>query len=333
MRELLARWPRLALTLPHVDIGVRETPIEAWVHHDVPLSVKRDDLTTPTLGGNKARALQLLLAGVAPGDVLLTVGSTGSTHALAVAHFGAMLGATTRVITWPQEEHDVSRATTERLRSMARVTDAASPVTAMMRAGLVRLTSRVRWIPAGGTSPLGALGHAAAAVELAEQLARSDRTFDTIVVPLGTGGTAAGLLVGLALAGLRTRVVGVRVVPRVVANRGRVLRLARRSARLFGRLADVAPPAIDGACFSIDGEHYGGAYARETRNTRELAAHVRKSGGMSLDGTYSGKALAGALAHARRAPAERVLFWLTFDGRWLAARDDAREAANGGEDR
>jgi 1-aminocyclopropane-1-carboxylate deaminase/D-cysteine desulfhydrase-like pyridoxal-dependent ACC family enzyme len=333
VRELLARWPRLRETLPRVDIGVRETPVEAWLHHDVSLSVKRDDLTTPTLGGNKARALQLLLAGTAPGDVILTVGSTGSTHALAVAHFGAMLGATTRVVTWPQEEHDVSRATTRRLRAIARVTDSASPVTAMMRAGVIRLTSRARWIPAGGTSPLGALGHAAAALELAGQLARDAQTFDTIVVPLGTGGTAAGLLVGLALAGLPTRVAGVRVVPRVVANRGRVLRLARRSARLFGRLADVAPPVIDDARFSIDGEHYGGAYARETRDARELAAFVRQAGGPALDGTYSGKALAGALSHARRVPAERVLFWLTFDGRWLAARDDAREAANGGADR
>lgn len=332
-RTLFRRWPSLAQTLPRVDIGVRETPVEAWVHDDVTLSVKRDDLTTPTLGGNKARALQLLLAGIGQGDELLTVGSTGSTHALAVAHFGGQLGATTRVVAWPQEEHDVSRATTERLRALARVTDAASPVTAMIRAGMIRLVSRVRWIPAGGTSPLGALGHAAAAIELADQIAGGGESFDTLVVPLGTGGTAAGLMVGLALAGLPTRVVGVRVVPRVVANRGRVLRLARRAARLFGRLANVAPPPIDALRFAIDGEHYGGAYARETRDSRELAAYVRGTGGPALDGTYSGKALAGALAYARRAPAERVLYWLTFDGRWLAARDDARETANEREDR
>jgi 1-aminocyclopropane-1-carboxylate deaminase/D-cysteine desulfhydrase-like pyridoxal-dependent ACC family enzyme len=331
-RTLFARWPRLERTLPRVDIGVRETPIDLWPHGDVELHVKRDDLTTATLGGNKARALQLLLAGTAPGDVLLTVGSTGSTHALAVAHFGAMLGATTRVLTWPQEEHDVSRATTERLRTIARVTDAASPVTAMLRAGLTRLTSRARWIPAGGTSPLGALGHAAAAIEMADQTSDRDG-FDTIVVPLGTGGTAAGLLVGLALAGLRTRVVGVRVVPRVVASRRRVLGLARRSARVFAELAGVSAPVILDDAFSIEHDQYGGAYARETRRSREAAAVVRDTGGPTIDGTYSGKALAGAVAHARRAPAERVLFWLTFDGRWLAARDDAREAANGGEDR
>ena len=331
MQALLARWPRLGQSLPRVDLRVRETPIERWHLEGVTLLVKRDDLTTPSLGGNKARALELLLAGTGPDHVLLTVGSTGSTHALAVAHFGARLGASTRVITWPQEEHDVSRATAARLRGLARVTSTRSPVIAMLYAGVRRLVSREVWIPPGGTSPLGSLGHANAAVELADQLARDgEPPPDTILVPLGTGGTAAGLLVGLALAGLPTRVVGVRVVPRLVANQKRVLRLARRSAALFARLADVPAPAIDDERFSIEQEQYGGAYARETRSSRGVERLVRDSGGPPLEGTYSAKALAAALEHARRAPAERVLFWLTFDGRWLAS--DSREAvvANSG---
>ncbi|MEO8560818.1 MAG: pyridoxal-phosphate dependent enzyme [bacterium] len=329
---LFRRWPRLAHTLPHVDLGVSGSAIEGWLHDDVMLNVKRDDRSTPTLGGNKARALELLLAGVRPGDRLLTVGSTGSTHALSVAHFGAQLGATTQVVTWPQEEHDVSRATAERLRTLASVTVAASPVTAMMRAGFIRATSRQRWIPSGGSTPLGALGHAAAALELADRPADS-YGFDTLVVPLGTGGTAAGLLVGLALAGLPTRVLGVRVVPRIIANRSRVLRLARRTAQLFGRLAGVAPPTIDESRFAIDEDQYGGAYARETLAARELASFVRERGGPELDGTYSAKTLAAALAQARRAPHERVLFWLTFDGRWLAASDDARDNTSSQESR
>jgi 1-aminocyclopropane-1-carboxylate deaminase/D-cysteine desulfhydrase-like pyridoxal-dependent ACC family enzyme len=128
-------------------------------------------------------------------------------------------------------------------------------------------------------------------------------------------------------------VIGVRVVPRLVANRRRVIGLARRSAELFGRLANVTPPAIDERRFSIDAAQYGGAYARETSDARELAAFVKRSGGPALDGTYSGKALAGALAHARAAPAERVLFWLTFDGRWLAERSDAHVPDTRGESR
>jgi D-cysteine desulfhydrase len=315
---LAARWPRLGQTLPTVDLRVRETAVERWELEGASLLVKRDDLTTPSLGGNKARALELLLAGVGPGDVLLTVGSTGSTHALAVAHFGARLGARTEVITWPQEEHDVSLATAARLREIARVSPARSPATAMLRAALRRLARRVRWIPAGGSSPLGALGHAAAALELADQLAREGTPPpDTLVVPLGTGGTAAGLLVGLALARLPTRVLGVRVVPRLVANRRRVLALARRTAALFAERAHVAAPAIAGDRFAIEQTQYGGAYARETHAARTSAALVLAREGPALESTYSAKALAAAIAHARSAPAERTLYWLTFDGRWL----------------
>jgi 1-aminocyclopropane-1-carboxylate deaminase/D-cysteine desulfhydrase-like pyridoxal-dependent ACC family enzyme len=303
-----------------VDLQVRETPIEQWDIGGVALLAKRDDLTTPTFGGNKARALELLLAGVAPGDLLVTVGSSGSTHALAVALFGERLGARTRVFTWPQEEHDVSHATSTRLRMAAQVTASRTPVTAMLRASVLRLTGgrRVRWIPAGGSSALGALGHANAAVELADQLARtSARAPDTLVVPLGSGGTAAGLMVGLALAGLPTRVVGVRVVPRVVANRRRVMRLARAAAARFSELAGVAAPEIDDERLVVEQAQYGGAYARETDASRAALALVRAAGGPSLEGTYSAKALAAALARARTTPDERILFWLTFDGRWL----------------
>lgn len=325
MNELLARWPRLRQTLPHVDLGVRKTPIERWELDGATILVKRDDLTTPTLGGNKARALELLLPGTGPDDVLLTVGSTGSTHALAVAHFGATLGARTEVVTWPQEEHDVSIATAAWLREIAQVTPARSPATAMVRAAARRLARRVRWIPAGGSSPLGILGHAAAALELADQLAHDTLPVpDTLVVPLGSGGTAAGLLVGLALAGLPTRVLGVRVVPRVVANRRRVLTLARRAAGLFADRAGVSPPRVDGTRFAIEDAQYGGAYARETRASRSSAALVLAREGPALEGTYSAKALAAALACARLAPRERVLFWLTFDGRWLDAGGSGR---------
>ena len=325
---LTARWPKLRETLPRVDLQVRETPLEHWDLDGASILVKRDDLSTPTLGGNKARALELLLAGVRPRDVLLTVGSTGSTHALAVAHFGAQLGARTEVITWPQEEHDVSLATAARLRERATVTAARSPTTAMIRAAVRRTFRPVRWIPAGGSSPLGALGHAAAGMELAAQLAREGAPAPaTIVVPLGSGGTAAGLIVGLTLAGLSSQVLGVRVVPRVVANRRRVLGLARRAAALFGERAEVPPPTIDPGRFTIEETQYGGAYARETRASRTSAELVLARDGPALEGTYSAKALAAALTHARAASHERVLYWLTFDGRWL---DDATARRSSG---
>lgn len=290
------------------------------------LLAKRDDLSAPLLGGNKVRALELLLAGVGPDHTLLTVGPTGSTHALAVAQYGMRLGAHTEVITWPQELHDVASATAARLEQRAHVTHARSPLDAYLRAGLRRMRRTVRWIPAGGSVPLGAIGHVNAALELVDQLAR-DRTPmpSTLIAPLGSGGTVAGLLVGLAIARASTTVIGVRVVSRVVANRRRVLSLARRTRELLSRLAHQQLPELDPHRFEIDEHSYGGAYGRETLAAQHAATRLLAAGGPRLDGTYSAKTFASALEHARVTGDARVLFWLTFDGRWIdAANDDPR---------
>lgn len=319
MRTLLARYPRLVTTLSRAELYLRETPVETWLVSGTTVLVKRDDLSAPAVGGNKVRALELLLADVDPSRTLLTVGATGSTHALAVARHGASLGLRTEVITWPQEPHAVADATAIRLGAIAEVTHARSVVDAYARSAMRRLSRRVHWVPAGGGVPLGALGHVDAALELVHQLARDGfEVPDTIVVPLGTGGTAAGLLVGLALAGVRTRVVGVRVVPRIVANRARVLRLARRTHALLAYLSGETLPLLHADRLVVQDDAYGGAYGRETTDARRAAEELRTAGGPPLDGTYSAKAFGVALERARRAPDERVLFWLTFDGRWLA---------------
>jgi len=323
VRALRARFPGLASALASVDLRVAETPVEQWSVDGTSFLAKRDDLSSPTLGGNKVRALELLLAGVGPDQRLLTVGSTGSTHALAVAQYGLRLGAATDVITWPQEENAVSRATSLRLGSRARVTAARSPVEAYLRAAVRRLSPSVRWVPAGGSSALGALGHASAALELVTQLRRDGLPIpDWVVVPLGSGGTVAGLLLGLAIAGVSTRVVGVRVVPRSVGNRWRVLYLARRGRALLERLTRTSIPIIDASRLVIEQDAFGGAYGRETEMARNAAAALRVTGGPALDGTYSAKAFGHALVRAHGAPENSVLFWLTFDGRWLDAPDE-----------
>ena len=324
MRALLARFPRLASSLPRADLHLQETPVEAWRIAGSSLLIKRDDLDAPLLGGNKARALELLLAPAEPARALLTVGATGSTHALAVAQHGAALGLRTQVITWPQETHAVADATAVRMRALADVTPARSVLHAFARAMWRRATRRVHWIPAGGSTPLGALGHVDAALELVMQLRRDGTTMpDVIVLPLGSGGTTAGLLVGLSLAGVHTRVVGVRVVPRLVANRGHVLRLARRTRAMLETLAGERLPPLDESLLDIHHGAFGGAYGRETSEASFAAGQLRTAGGPPLEGTYSAKAFAVALARARRSPDERVLFWLTFDGRWLSAPSDS----------
>lgn len=302
---------------------MEETPVERWCVDGVSLLAKRDDLSASALGGNKVRALELLLAGVGPDHRLLTIGSTGSTHALAVALYGSRLGAVTEVVTWPQEENAISRETARRLLTRARVTAARSPVDAYLRATLRRATRDVHWIPAGGSCAPGVLGHASAALEFVAQRQREGLPLPAqVVVPLGSGGTAAGLLLGLAIAGVTTRVVGVRVVPRSVGNRWHVMRLARQGRALLARLSGEQVPGLDAERLEIAQDAYGGAYGRETEIARNAAQLLRVTGGPGLDGTYSAKAFGHALARARGAPEDSVLFWLTFDGRWLEASDE-----------
>ncbi len=318
MESLFAHYPQLVERLPLAPLEVRETPVEWWRVGDTTLLAKRDDLSAPYCAGNKVRALTLLLGRLDPGSKLLTVGATGSTHALAVAEHGARLGVRTQVISWPQERHMIADATARRLGAIAQVTATGSVTEAYLRAAARRLRGGFHWVPAGGSVPLGALGHVDAALEVAGQLARARlHPPEVVVVPLGSGGTAAGLLVGLAIAGLSTRVVGVRVVPRIVGNRTRVLGLARRTRALLAQLSGAKVPPFDAARLEIDEEAFGGAYGRETPAGRAAVEALLDAGGPRLDATYSGKAFGVALARARTAPDGRVLFWLTFDGRWL----------------
>src|SRR5690606_7824095 len=94
----------------------------------------------------------------------------------------------------------------------------------------------------GGTSRLGCIGHLTAGLELAAQVARGDMPEpDLLFVPLGTCGTAAGLVAGLALAGLGTRVAAVRVAERFVANALSVRLLAQDVIDYLHRLDPSVP--------------------------------------------------------------------------------------------
>jgi D-cysteine desulfhydrase len=175
-----------------------------------------------------------------------------------------------------------------------------------------------RWVAAGGSTPLGILGHVNAGLELVAQIdAGVLPQPESVVVPLGTGGTAAGLALAFRIARRNIRVTAVRVVPRIVGRRTRVLRLAARTSRLIERISGESVPRVRRADLSVLHEAYGGAYGRETEIARAAAARLRAKSAIALDPTYSAKAFAVALDVALGAP---TLFWLTFDSRILDSR-------------
>jgi D-cysteine desulfhydrase len=308
-----------------VALGEYPTPVESVWFPDLPspLWIKRDDLASATMGGNKVRALEYLLADVRPGDLLLTGGGEGSTHVLASAVHASRLRARVHAVRWRHEMHETADRVAQRaLRECAVVETSATALggilrTLALRAGALWAGRRARWIPFGGTSPLGILGHVNAALELADQVEAGELPMPTrVVVPLGTGGTAAGLALGFAAAGMPTRVIGARVVPRIASSRARVVHLARSTARWVRRRTGVALPMVRRDVLHVAHEAYGGAYGRVSPLATDAAVAMERATGLRLDATYSAKAFAIAL---RVAGAEDgvTVFWSTFDARWL----------------
>jgi D-cysteine desulfhydrase len=316
---LIRRYPALA-SIPRVPLGEYPTPVESARFPDLaaPLWIKRDDLASAALGGNKVRALEYLLAGVQPGEVLLTGGGEGSTHVLATAVHASRLRARVHAVRWRHEMHDTAeRVARYALRECFLVETSSTALGGILRAFAHRVARRGKWIPFGGTSPLGILGHVNAALELADQVKAGELPMPSrVVVPLGTGGTAAGLALGFAAAGMRTRVIGARVVPRIATGRARVVRLARSTARWVRRTTGVALPAVTRDAVHVAHEAYGGAYGRASPLATDAAMAMERAMGLRLDATYSAKAFAIALRLARAEEGVTV-FWSTFDARWL----------------
>src|SRR5712692_4355034 len=95
------------------SLGARPTPLAAAsaaltraVGLDA-LWLKRED----SIGGNKVRSLEFLLTAVQPGDVVLTIGGTGSTHCLATAVHARALGCRVALAQFPQPETDTAVTT------------------------------------------------------------------------------------------------------------------------------------------------------------------------------------------------------------------------------
>lgn len=315
---LLGRFPALR-GLPRARLCTLPSPVELLpsISGCGDIWIKRDDLNAPRGGGNKVRTLEFLLGNVKPGDSVLTVGGAGSNHVLSTAIHTARLGAVATAFRWRHDMNPAADLTAARIATEMPGNDVGrSAVLAVARARIRGLSPHIHYIPIGGSSPLGVMGHVNAALELADQISagclpRPSR----IVLPLGSGGTTAGLLLGFAIAGMDIEIVGARVGPRFF-SRARVLGLARQTARLIERLTGDKLPSVDPSRLRIAHNVYGGAYGRPLKLATDAAARLKQATGVLLDDTYSAKAFLAALDEARPARGP-TLFWLTFDSRCL----------------
>jgi 1-aminocyclopropane-1-carboxylate deaminase/D-cysteine desulfhydrase-like pyridoxal-dependent ACC family enzyme len=280
--------PRVPLRAPtplrRLDALSASTGAELWV---------KDEARAGSLyGGNKVAKLELILAAVGAGDTVLTWGPIGSHHVLATALYARERGADTVAVLFPQPISDeVARHHAWNRAACARVIETPR---ALVPAALARERRGAVYVPAGGSNALGTLGAARIGFEIGREI---DLPLDGVLVPLGTGGTAAGVAVGLSLAGRRERVVAVDVSSSLFANRANLRRLAHGAARLAGADAPIDLEIVRG----FRGAAYGAPTADGAVATDRAAAD-----GLALDPTYGAKAMAALLARVRAG--ERWLF-------------------------
>ena len=319
-------------SLAHVTLGCLPTPVEpvrdlARLLGIQSLFVKRDDISGYAYGGNKVRKLEFLLGQALAENrrALITFGAVGSNHVRATAVYGGQLGLQVHAVLAPQPSTPNLQANLSADRAAgATLHFVESYAEALRRGAELRDEITLRdgieplVIPFGGTNSRGTIGLVNAAIELAGQIeAGALPEPDLLYVPYGSTGTAGGLAIGLAAVGLRTSVIGVRVVPVESTNPERSRRVMQEAVALL-RESDAGFPSVkpESVALEVRDGFLGDAYAAATAESLQAVA-LAQANSMHLETTYTGKALAALVADARagKLAGKTALFWNTYSSR------------------
>jgi D-cysteine desulfhydrase len=310
---------------PRLDLARTPTPLEPLrrlgAELGIELYVKRDDLTGIELSGNKVRKLEFVIADALRqgADTLLTCGGAQSNHARATAIAAAKLGLRSRLLLRTSDPSsppplegnilldclagaEIVWITPEEYRNRSEIFE--------REAASLRKRGQVPYIiPEGASNALGAWGYIRAVDELAHDLAAlpSGDQPTTIIHATGSGGTTAGLILGVRLFGLNARVAGINVCDDrnyFIGVVGEICESAITAYTLnisFSRERDVE--IIDG--------YVGRGYGLSRREELELLRDVARAEGILLDPVYTGKAFFGMTRELSRDPhafGRRVVF-------------------------
>lgn len=328
---------RLAEKLSRFPIGDFPTPVDessemAKAVNAGRFFVKRDDLTNATYGGNKVRKLELLIgeARKRKADHLITFGGIGSNHALATTIHGAAAGMKTISCLTPQPvtpEVKKNLLTGQRYGAELCLAEKQHqlPVLALekMAEHLIKDGRAPYVVAPGGSSVIGAIGYVNAAFELKKQIEEGVIPEpDRIFVAVGTCGTAAGLVLGCAAAGLKSKVTGVKVTDLMFGNQVSLATLATRaSARLHAMdrtfpLKIFSPLDVD-----LEMDYFGGEYGKLTPEGTEAISMLKEYTGIQIEGVYTGKTLAALIGAGRKGDlsGQNVMFWNTYNSADISA--------------
>lgn len=322
---LFSAFPSLAGRVERVPLGSFPTEVGRLANLERRLGlgslwIKRDDLSGELHGGNKVRKLEYLLAGF-PGDRgrrAIAYGPLSSNWTLAFAVYAKSLGIPFDLHLFRMRGREVGENHLALERELAEnCFEYSSVLTFFPRllAGTLGRGSLAITMPPGGTSVQSILGYVNAFYELSSQARDGLCPLpDVILLPFGTGGTAAGLAAGALLCGASTQVYGVRVASRVFSNAFVARRLAASVLRSLG--GDIVERRrIPRELLLVDHGFFGQGYGMPTPEGREAARMIEAEEGICLDPTYTAKTCACLLARAGEGcwRGKNVLYWHTLN--------------------
>jgi 1-aminocyclopropane-1-carboxylate deaminase/D-cysteine desulfhydrase-like pyridoxal-dependent ACC family enzyme len=299
--------------LPRSPLALLPTPLEParrlGERLGIELSVKREDQSGLSLGGNKTRQVEVLLAdAVARGaNTVLTTAGAQSNFCRAFAAGAARLGLRCILLLRGQSQAPAGNLLLDLLfGAEIHWIDTYDPYDPAVLQRLETLAAdaggraQVVQLP-GEAGPLAAAAAASLAVEIAEQCPE----VTAIYLAAGSGLTAAGLAFGLEALGLRARVVAISVQQPQGFIEPLIRRRAGEAAALLGVDVRLGPDRL-----VVTDRWIGPGYGRPSAPAIAALRLAARLEGWVLDPVYTGKALAGLIADAEagRLAGERVVF-------------------------
>ena len=315
---LAGRLRKLALANLPTPVARGSIPVGSGTRD---IGIKYDNLTSSYYGGNKLRKLEYLLQHAIDKRAkrIATFGSVASNHALATALYARRLDLDcTCLLSHQVNTPAVARVLKLLLQSGAEIVRYGGDYRSRVDTMRQYVQGRRTWvIPLGGSSWLGTVGYVAAGLELAAQVDAGDIEMPArIYLATGTMGSAGGLALGLALAGLDSEVQAVRVSPEAIMNRSRLEHLMAKTTTMLGRLDPGIPADLHRrARIEIRHEFFADGYARSNAAIDSAIAVARDALDLTLESTYTGKAMAALLHDAgqERYRDASLMFWNTYN--------------------
>ena len=265
---------------------------------------KRDDCTALAFGGNKTRKLEFVMADAIKknADVMITIGGLQSNWARQMASAARKLGMEVILVlegNEPQEYQgnlllDKIMGCQLKFQEITQEEEdkeiqGECPITGKI-ADELRKENKVPYTaPLGAASPLGNLGYINAVIELEEQLDSLGITADYIVLATGTGGTQAGLELGVRLLDLDTKVIGLSISRHTREKVDEISELCNQTMD-FLKLNNFQ---IDPKDVIVNYDYMGKGYGIPTEECIEAVQLVARTEGVILCPVYTGKAMAG----------------------------------------